>query len=463
MKYLALLSTLLPLLAAAAPVANDATDASTLVRRDADTTTVHLDQCSGSPQHYASGMLYGVTGKGGPMQAYLKFAGINYLSSGGAQTATSGWGASVKAYKARFATVVQDANRIHGLGGVQIIKTSDLWGADGTQPGDFPYPGDNGDWTSYDKFIQQLISDIKANGLARDYITQIELWNEPDLGYFWNRSVDQYTQMYLRGTRALRAAFGQGSGAFMPLVGPSTSTRPDPSNDWFKNFLSTLQNNKDAQPDVWNWHMEEGNTNDPVYATSVLKEWLPQYGLTGGIGFQNNEFGTREQQRPGYAAWHAARYEKVQFHALRGNWASGSALRDNLADLLFKDSNGKYHTTGEYQTYKTYAGLTGSPCTTDAGNSVDSYATAGSGTASALVGNSGFTGTANVVFSSISNLGNAAYVKATIKRIPYNNGGEVTMNVQVSTKKIKVVNNQVTVPVNQDNADDAYLVTITPA
>lgn len=393
--------------------------------------------------------------------------GINYISAGGAQTPTSGWGESQSAYAARFQTVVQDWKRIRDLNGVFIIKTSDLWGADSTQPSNFPMPGDNGDWSSYDAFVQQIISDIRANGMNLNYVTQIELWNEPDLGQiFWSRSQDQYLQMYVRGTRAFRAAFPSGSNQYLPLVGPSTSTRPDPTNTWMQNYLSYLQNNKDAQPDVYNWHMEENNSNDPVYSSGYLRSILPNYGLGAGIGFQNNEYGTRPQQRPGWSAWHHARYEKVKFNGLRGNWASGGALRDNLADLLINNGDGTYSYTGEAQEWKIYRSLTGNPCTTTAGSYLDSYgiSTASSKNASALVGNSGFTGTGNVVFSKISSLGSGiTRVRAVVKRIPYNNGAAVSGPTQVSSTLVNVNNNNVTVPINWTNADDAYLVTVTAA
>lgn len=392
---------------------------------------------------------------------------INYISSGGAQTPTSGWGHSVEAYKARFATVVQDAKRIHARGGVQVIKISDLWGADATQPSSFPYPGDNGDWSSYDRFIQQLISDVKSSGVAINERTQLEPYNEPDLpNLFWRRGQEQYLQMWLRGTRALRAAFPKGSRTFLPIVGPSAAMLPGSSNMWWKNFLSTLRDNRDTEPDIWNFHLEGGDSNDPVPATKLFKQAFAEYGLTGGIGFTNNEYGSREQQRPGFGAWHAARYEKVKYHGLRGNWAGGALLRDNLADLLLKDAGGKYHTTGEFQEWATYAGLSGSPCNTTEGSSIDTYgiATPANKTASALVGNQGFTGTANVVFGSVSSLGsNINMVKAVVYRIPYDDGREVTGLTLVSTTTIHVSQDQVTVPFHQTNADDAYLVTILAA
>lgn len=464
MKYAAAVLPLFSALALGSPINRE--DAA-LAKRATDSITVNLDQCSGSPQHYGQGVLYGVQGTNTPPQNYLHELKINYISAGGAQSPTSGWASSRSAYNARFQTVVQDSQRIRQEGGVFIIKTSDLWGADATQPSNFPMPGDNGDWSSYDAFVQQIISDIKSNGMAINYNTQIEIWNEPDLGtVFWSRSQDQYLAMYARGTRAFRKAFPQGSGTFLPIVGPSTSSRPDPSNTWIKNYLSFLQNNKDAAPDVYNWHLEENNNNDPVYSTNYLRSILPNYGLSAGIGFQNNEYGTRVQQRPGFSAWHHARYEKVKYNGVRGNWASGSALRDNLADLLIKDSNGNYGTSGEYQEWKVYANLVGSPCATTEGSSLDSYgiaSTAGKN-ATALVGNQGFTGTATVNFAKISSLGSGiTRVRAVVQQIPYNNGAVVTGLTTVSNSLINVANNAVAVNINWGNADDAYQVTITAA
>jgi hypothetical protein len=65
-----------------------------------------------------------------------------------------------------------------------MLKMSDLWGADGGQ-GNAAYPGDNGDFTDYDKFLTQLVSDLKANGMTD---LKMLIWNEPDLTIFWNRS-----------------------------------------------------------------------------------------------------------------------------------------------------------------------------------------------------------------------------------------------------------------------------------
>lgn len=61
---------------------------------------------------------------------------------------------------------------------------SDLWGADGTQSSTAIWPGDNGSYTEYDRYLTQLVADLKANGMTT--AIKLLIWNEPDLGsLFW--------------------------------------------------------------------------------------------------------------------------------------------------------------------------------------------------------------------------------------------------------------------------------------
>lgn len=72
----------------------------------------------------------------------------------------------------------------------------DLWGADSLQDPDFSYPGDDGDWTSYDDFLTQVFSDIVENDMIDGL--DIDIWNEPDIPAFWNASQEQYLAMWNR-------------------------------------------------------------------------------------------------------------------------------------------------------------------------------------------------------------------------------------------------------------------------
>lgn len=290
-----------------------------LIKRATDTTTVNLGTCAGIPQLFGQGVLYGLGGTNTPPQSYVTDLKLNYESAGGAQTDAqpAGYANSLSSYQHRFAATVSAWQRIRANNGVMIVKMADLFGADFTQSSSFVWPGDNGDWAKYDAFVQQVISDVKANGMANSYTTQLEIWNEPDIN-FGGRPQSQYNEMWRRGTTAIRAAFPMG-GTFLPIVGPSTAGRPESGNTWWDTFLAYLEANggQKIQPDVWNWHLEvSGNNNDPIPPAQYLPGYVQGYGLTTGIGLQNNEFGTREQQVPSYGVWFKARYERLKFNGL---------------------------------------------------------------------------------------------------------------------------------------------------
>lgn len=82
-------------------------------------------------------------------------------------------------------------------GGTFIFLIHDLWGADGTQNSSAPYPGDNGNWASWDSYLTQVFADINAHSMATNLV--IDIWNEPDLGtVFWGRTQEQYLEMWGR-------------------------------------------------------------------------------------------------------------------------------------------------------------------------------------------------------------------------------------------------------------------------
>lgn len=71
-----------------------------------------------------------------------------------------------------------------------------LWGADGGQSSAAAYPGDDGDWTSWDNYLTQLFSDLNMNSMTESLI--VDIWNEPDLDIFWKRTQSQYLDMWGR-------------------------------------------------------------------------------------------------------------------------------------------------------------------------------------------------------------------------------------------------------------------------
>ena len=146
-----------------------------------NTAVIDLGGNNGPPKHLASGFIYGIPDVGfgqSPTQIpdYLYTQmGFNYARAGGAQTTQGGWIDGISAYKARFASTLQNYQTTRKYGGRFQILPHDLWGTDHTNSSSI-WPGDNGDWTNYDQFLTQLASDLQANNMLSGL--DMDIWNE---------------------------------------------------------------------------------------------------------------------------------------------------------------------------------------------------------------------------------------------------------------------------------------------
>jgi hypothetical protein len=61
----------------------------------------------------------------------------------------------------RFASALSNYRTARKYNADFIFLIHDLWGADGTQNSTAPYPGDNGDWTSWDDYLTQVCPFLK--------------------------------------------------------------------------------------------------------------------------------------------------------------------------------------------------------------------------------------------------------------------------------------------------------------
>ncbi|RHZ54011.1 glycoside hydrolase family 39 protein [Aspergillus thermomutatus] len=380
-------------------------------KRDTVTAQVNFSNNTGKPQHLASGLLYGLPDT--PNQIPSKFytdIGYNYERAGGAQVPAPGrgWIWGLAEYKNRFASALSNYKTARQHGAQFIFLIHDLWGADGTQNSSAPYPGDNGDWTSWDSYLTHLLSDIKSNGMADGLI--IDIWNEPDLTYFWNRDQAQYLQMWGRTYHRLRSELGSG----VQLSGPASAGEPLASNTWWNNWASFVASNKSI-PDQYAWHMEGGG-GDLLSAQDGLVHWQKTYGLPGRP-ININEYAVYNEQVPAGSAWWIAQLERINAHGLRGNWLSGYMLHDFLASLLGKPNaetaysatGTGYYPNGDYQVYKYYnRNMTGHRVGTlpSSDLKLEAYATVGDdGYARVLVGVRITQGTWELQLNELSALG----------------------------------------------------------
>ncbi|KAG8995203.1 hypothetical protein FRB94_009341 [Tulasnella sp. JGI-2019a] len=274
--------------------------------------------------------------------------GFNYLSAGGAQDpAATGW--IYGGYTTRILEVISNYKTARTYGAQFILKMSDIWGADGTQATTAIWPGDNGSYTEFDRFLAQLVSDLKANSMTTNI--KILIWNEPDLGtVFWYPGQARYLAMWSHAVTYLRTNLPG-----VPIAGPAFANSPVSTNTWWTAFLAQVKADGTA-PDVYTWHHEGDITStlDDLQTTQPnMVAMLNSYGLTVGE-FIIDEYGTSAEQVPSGAAWWISRLERYNMSGMRGNWASGAQLHDFLAGLLGKTDVDSATGTGYFANGGTY-------------------------------------------------------------------------------------------------------------
>jgi len=419
----------------------------------ADTgVAVDFSVAGGAPTYRASGMIYGLTVDGSqPPDHFFKDIKWRFERAGGAQLNGGGYATSLAEYRTRWNATLAQYKRTKALGGTFVILPHDLWGADGTTSTGFP--GDNGDWTQFDNFVNQLVSDVKANGMTVEW----DLWNEPDLSGFWGRSQSQYLQMWSRFHAAVRANLpGQ------LIVGPSIANPPSASNSWWTTFLNHVKAGNVA-PDIYSWH---AIPHDPVTAVGNANTTLAAAGLANTRPYQINEYAGREQQNPGGGGWFISRLERAGADGLRSNWGGGPGLHDYAADLLTKDSSGRYLPKGEWFLYRYYGSQTGNIVNLRPGTNTDGLATKDNTARNAkiLLGTDNNTGNVTVGLNRLdtTSVVENNRVRAIVQRVPNNGGGAVTGPLTVFDQTLTVNGNSASVNVPWTDATDGYTVTLLP-
>lgn len=130
---------------------------------------------------------------------------IKYGRAGGGQLADPcrGWAFGESEYACRFSATMLNYLQTRKFGAEFIILPHDLWGIDYQNSiSNYKMPGDDGDWSSYDAFLNRLISDLKANNALEGLIWDV--WNEPDTSGFFGRPVQQFVDLFVRTHKRLR-------------------------------------------------------------------------------------------------------------------------------------------------------------------------------------------------------------------------------------------------------------------
>ncbi|KAF3404074.1 hypothetical protein DPV78_003089 [Talaromyces pinophilus] len=436
--------------------------ASSLQTRDTVTAQVNFNQNTSWPQHLASGLLYGVpdTVNQVPVQ-FFEDIGYNYERAGGSQLPAPGrgWIFGVTEYQNRFNSVLSNYITAREFDATFILLLSDLWGADLTQPSNAPWPGDNGDWSMWDGYLNQLISDIKSHQISTKLV--IDIWNEPEASAFWNRTQTQYLQMWGRTYYKLRSAFG----TTVQISGPSTANAPSQSNSWFQAWAQFVGSNQSV-PDQYTWHME-GGSGDLVSSQAGLDYFRGLYGLPARL-ININEYATQNEQVPAGSAWFISQLERINANGCRGSWGWGETnLHNYMSGLLGETSTGTYYPNGDYQVYKYYyRNMTGYRVGTlpSSDLKLDAYATVdtNSRVARVLFGvRPSATGTWNLQMNSLSSIGLPSSGTLNIRTWGFFvasdvHFGEVDAPTYLGTAAHSYSGNTLTLPVFQNDNTTAF-------
>ena len=179
-------------------------------RQASGTASVDLFQTRGPATSLASGFLYGFPDNGTSASTAIPSSLVTPLKvpasrGGGSQMPAPDLGWAVggySSYAGRFDSALSNYRTSRALGADFILLATDLWGADGVADSGGHYPGDGGDWGEFEAFLEQLTGDIVENDMVEGLV--FDVWNEPDLDIFWNRTWDQFLDLYVRAHDILR-------------------------------------------------------------------------------------------------------------------------------------------------------------------------------------------------------------------------------------------------------------------
>ncbi|POS69015.1 hypothetical protein DHEL01_v212590 [Diaporthe helianthi] len=366
--------------------------------------TVDLTTSTGQANSIGSGFIYGWPDNGTEVDNSIPanfVTDIKFHASraGGAQIPALGWaGGGYNGYIGRFNSTLSNYRTTRKYGGDFILLPHDLWGADGVQSAGSKFPGDNGNWTETEVFLGQVVNDLKANDMLEGLV--VDLWNEPELAGFWNRTQEQYLEYYVRAHRLIRS---QLPGTL--ISGPSAADAPSPDRSFWSAWMDTVAAN-DVVPDIYSWHQIGNWQREPDRVVPDFNTLLSRYNLPERP-IDVNEYAWPTEQNPAASTFYLAQLERHNLRGLRANWGSGSDLHDFMADLVFQNADGSYSANGEWQLYKYYAQMGGDRVATAASADFkfDVFATVGGNNVKIIAGTREVQNTYEIGISGLSHLG----------------------------------------------------------
>jgi len=410
------------------------------------TATVDLSVSLGAAQHRAAGILHSFYTTEPPDDLVLPLKLRSFR------------GRAVDGYL--LAPGFYDRLKRIGVEHVQVVISDNY----GYPNGLFGWPGDNSSWWGWEEWtVPNTVNDCRSRNMTVEY----DVWNEPNVGYFWGRDEARYLETWRRGCQKIRSIQSDAV-----VVGPSIS--------WFDSaflgrFLTYAKDNN-CVPDVLSWH-ELSSSNGRSIPTHVQQA----RDLVTSVGVNISRFSINEiipnsrQYSPGVAVAYFAGIERTTVesacHSCWGDVGGDNGENRSLDGMLTYDTK---QPRSHWWAYKAYGDVTGQMVDVARGGSptplIDGVAGYDNAAASAVVviGSYETTKTMDVALT-ITNLNQApslaagGSVYALVERIPYTGTDPLAAPERISGGNVPVSGNSLTLNLPALPPNGAYEVRLTPA
>ncbi len=290
--------------------------------------------------------------------------------------------------------------RAKKLGARMQIVVSDSTG----YPQNGAWPGDDGNWTGWESLVENLVKRAKEKRHAFEW----DIWNEPNIGYFWKRDQARFFETWIRGCRRIRALDPKAV-----IVGPSISGY---DRKYLQEFLLHMKANG-AVPDKLSWH-EFGDPKKIPAHVAEMREFMKAQGIKDLPISLNEIINSKQATNPGITVHYFANIERAgadgACHACWGDEAAGvTACENQSLDGILTHPDKQPRST--WWAYKGYADVTGRLASLEPSAALDGVAGLDLKTKTARVvlgRNGGDAGPVEVEFLGMGALGKTVHVFA---------------------------------------------------
>lgn len=210
------------------------------------------------------------------------------------------------------------------------------------------WPGDDGDWVAWESLVEGLVDRART----KRYTFEWDIWNEPNIGYFWKRDQARFFETWIHGYRKIRAIDKQAV-----IVGPSISGY---DRKYLEAFLVRMKE-EGALPNKLSWH-EFGDPKKIPPHVDEMRLFMKEQGIKELPICLNEVINSKQTVSPGITVHYLASLERAGVdgacHACWGDEAAGvSGCENQSLDGILTHPDRQPRST--WWAYKGYADVTG--------------------------------------------------------------------------------------------------------